>query len=351
MKHGGNVYEYQRNKNINLIDIIDFSANINPLGFSEKGMKALMEGLNDIKHYPDPNYKALKSSIEVFEQIESKHIILGNGAIECIFVLAEALKLKSILMLAPTFSEYERAFKKNQTECLFHELTIDQPLLANDLMAYDVEGYIICNPNNPTGQIMAKKELIKLLEFCEKNNRYLIIDEAFIDFSQEESMKTHLNSSQLMILKSVTKFFAIPGLRLGYLLMSNEALKNKINDGRMPWSVNHLVDCYAREALLDTEYIMKTKAYVLCEKKYMMDALAKLEGIKPYKSSGNYIFLKSDNKQIHKSLEDYDILIRDCSNYRNLDQGYFRVAVKSHEDNSYLIKCLKEITEMQNGDN
>lgn len=335
--HGGNVYKFLRDHKT-LEDVIDFSANINPLGMSKKGLDAM--DFQELLHYPDPEYYDLKMAIAKFENVDVENIVLGNGAIECIFLLAEALKLDKVVLLAPTFSEYERAFSKYGT-CLFHPLDLQSPNLEFE----EANAYVICNPNNPTGQVFDHNQLVDLLKKCEEKNQYLIIDEAFLDFSKEVSMKKY-QSPNLIIFKSVTKFFAVPGLRMGYLLTWKQSIRDAIENNRITWPINQLAARYTEFALQDTDYIKESITYVEKERLFMYTALEAL-GLKVYKSGGNYLFFYTDCHNLNEGLMNYGILIRDCSNYRNLEKGYFRVAIKTHDEN---IKLIEAIRENLNGD-
>lgn len=330
--HGGNIYKYQREHKTKINEIVDFSANINPFGMSQKGLDAI--DFDELLHYPDPEYFDLKKAIGDYEDLSSDNIVLGNGAIECIFLLAEALKLSSVTLLAPTFSEYERAFSK-YGECRFH---LDTSSISDLPKA---QGYVICNPNNPTGQVFDEKDLLSLLRKCEKDNSYLIIDEAFLEFSDASSMKKY-QSKHLFILKSITKFFAVPGLRMGYLLAWNKEIIELIAASRMPWPINQIAARYTEYALKDYAYIEGTIEYIKKERKWMSKELKSL-GMDVYSSGGNYLFFFTEIFDLDGQLRKDGILIRSCSNYRNLGEGYFRVAVKKHDENLNLLARIKGI--------
>lgn len=348
-KHGGNVYEFSKTHNIDIDQIIDFSANINPFGLSELIVNQLPHMFGKVLNYPDPNYTDLKQAVSTFENIKEEHIVLGNGAIECIFLLAEHLKAKKILIPAPTFVEYERAFSKYNTEIeilVMKDMVLDIDLLIKNL-SDDIDAIIICNPNNPTGGLIPRSQLYKLLEYTHKKGKQLILDEAFIDFTDDEhenTMKYYIEKYQnLTILKSLTKFFAVPGLRLGYLLSSQKVLLNAINNNRMPWSINSIASQVGVLVLQDETYIKKTKSWIRKERSWFLSELLTIEGISPYKSQGNYIFFKSNTIDLDIQLAPFGIMIRNCNNYEGLTDGYFRVAIKDREKNIKLILCIKEI--------
>jgi len=340
-KHGGNVYKFSKENNIPINDILDFSANINPLGLPD-GVRQAFSDLDSIQNYPDPDYVELVNSIAEFEGISNEHIIVGNGGIECIFLVAEHLKLNKTLIPVPTFVEYERAYKRYGDIQLMtvdapFELDIDKVLL--DLKECD--GVVICNPNNPTGYLTPRKDLLRLLE----TEKMIVVDEAFIDFTNDEenaSMVSYINEySNLVITKSLTKFFAIPGLRIGYLMTSNMKLLNSIRVSRMPWSINSVAAKAGSLVLKDKGFIDSTKEWIKEERPFMIAEMENL-GIEVFNTEGNYIFFKSID-DLDKKLSKYGIMIRSCSNYDGLESGYFRVAIKNREKNKILMNALKEI--------
>lgn len=353
-KHGGNVHKYAREKGIEKSEIVDFSANINPLGISKNALDQLKYSFEDILNYPDPEYTELLNSISEFENIEKERIILGNGAIECIFLLGEHLKSKHTLLLAPTFVEYERAFSKYNSKISFYNLKEEnkfdlnvESLIKNieENREIPIDTVVICNPNNPTGRLTPKNELKKLLDYCNENSIKLVMDEAFVDFTEDEelnSMKEYLSYSNLIILKSLTKFFAIPGLRLGYLLTSNKKILEDIKSNRIPWVINCMASSIAINSLKDLEYIKRSKECVIKNRLFLMKELLEIKNIIVLKGEANYLLLKS-SINLKEKLSKYNIMIRTCDNYRNMPVGYYRIAVKDEISNNKLIDCLNEI--------
>lgn len=341
-KHGGNIYEFAEKHGIKKENVIDFSANINPLGLS-KHIKTALNDESIILNYPDPNYTALKHKIAAFENVAMEHIIIGNGGIECLFLLAEALKDKKVVIVVPTFVEYERAFSKFSKIEFFYlndDFTLDIEALIEFSQGSDV--VMICNPNNPTGHLIKKE---KLLYLSEQTNQLLIVDEAFIDFTDDEASNTLVDqiqdNDQWVILKSLTKFFAIPGLRLGYLMTSHQQILNHINENRMPWSINGIAAKVGETILEDDDYIHETKKWIKTERQWFLDALAALK-IQVYPTQGNYVFFKGPIG-LDVLLAKKGIMIRNCSNYEGLDEGYFRIAIKERSLNKRLLEEMKEI--------
>jgi len=351
--HGGNVYKIAREKNIPVEKIIDFSANINPLGLSDIGNRRLKDAWRGLLHYPDPDYVALKEALASFHECKTEQVFLGNGAIDVIFFLMDSLRPQSALILAPTFVEYERALKAVESRVTPFYLKEEDGFQLNvetyleEAMQHDC--LILCNPNNPTGQLLAKKSMLDILTFAKAHDKKLVIDEAFMDFTDEEELNSCIDQlsayDNLFILRSITKFFAVPGLRLGYLLTSNRAFREIYINKKAPWCVNHFAQEYTIGALEDRAYIEKSKAYIISEREYLYKMLKDIKDVFPYQSHGNYIFFKYDGqKNLKELLENEGILIRSCSNYRGLEACYFRVAVKTEGENRKLLASIKRLT-------
>lgn len=350
--HGGNVYKVAREKNIPVENIIDFSANINPLGLSVLGNERLKSTLGGLLHYPDPEYIALKEALGLFHSCEVSDIYLGNGAIDLIFFLMRSLKPKRTMILAPTFVEYERALIAAGSEVipfyLNEEDSYQVPVKQMLNQLKNIDCLVLCNPNNPTGQLMIRNDVETIIDYCVQNRITLILDEAFMDFTDMEESESCIplleSYNKLFILRSITKFFAVPGLRLGYVLTKNEAFSTYYKSNKEPWCVNHFAQEYTIAALSDTDYIAKSKLFVISERECFISELQKIRTITPYKTYGNYIFFKYDGKHdIKKLLEDEGILLRSCSNYRGLSSKFYRIAVKSRSDNNILLEKLKGI--------
>lgn len=354
-KHGGNIYEIGKKYGINENEILDYSANINPLGIPSKFKEMIISRIDVIENYPDPDYKDLVSAIARYNNIDEGFIIPGNGATEVIFQVVHAVKPSKSLLLAPTFLEYERALRQAGSEIEYYFLKEQNDFKINKKdflkkLDNDVDFVVICNPNNPTGQIIEKEILLEILNECRDKGIKLMLDEAFIEFldnEEENSLMEYLKEyDNLFIIKALTKFFAIPGLRLGYGLMSNPKIKESILDKKEPWTINGLAAISGEALLGDKDYICRSKEFFKNERKYMYQGLNELKGIKAYEPHANYIFFKLTNKGVKDLKEELirkKILIRHCDNYVNLDSSFFRVAIKDRESNERLIKALREV--------
>lgn len=353
-KHGGNIYEIAKKYGINEKEIIDFSANINPLGVPNKLKAAIISNIEALENYPDPDYKELVSSIAKYNNINEDFVIPGNGATEIIFKIVQAVKPKKSLLLAPTFLEYERALKSVGSDIQYYllnennEFKIDKKELLEKLKD-DIDFIVLCNPNNPTGQIIEKELLKEILIECKSKGINLMLDEAFIEFVDDEEnsslIKLLTDFENLFIIRALTKFFAIPGLRIGYGLISNEEIKEKIISKKEPWTINGFAAISGEVLLGDKEYIRKSKEFFALERKRMYEKLMNLKELRVFKPHANYIFFKllDENIGLKDKLIAKKILIRQCDNYVNLGKSFFRVAIKDQKSNDELIKTLSEV--------
>ena len=378
--HGGNIYKVFREKNLK--EILDYSSNINPYGIPESLKSRIIENLEILERYPDPDYVELREKLAHLNKIDISDIVLGNGATEIIFLFMKVINPKKILIVSPTFGEYERAVKateiprdivslscsgdnKNienkEIEIEYFELKESDDFklnignLKNELeKKYDL--LIICNPNNPTGKFLKLAQTEEILKECNKYDTKLFIDEAFIEFladgMKESIINTEENKKNLFVTRAFTKFFAIPGLRLGYGMYFDKELEQKISEKKEPWSVNNIAEMAGLTVLDDTEYIEKTLKWITKEKIYMYEKLNEISGIKVYETEVNFITGKIDEKLFSEGLNvkilrekmlEQGILIRDASNFNFLDERFFRLAIKDRASNERVIEAMKEI--------
>lgn len=356
--HGGDIYAAK--KMTGREDILDFSANINPLGLPEAVKSSVLAGLEECTDYPDPFCRELVAALAEYEQIDPKNIFCANGASEIIFRLALALKPRKALLFAPTFADYEKAL--HTVECTVqtyplkaeHDFCVQEDFLEQ--IDQDLNLIIICNPNNPTGQVCSVSFLYNVLAKCQTTNTIVLLDECFMDFiDQPENCSVQPSIelySNLLVLKAFTKIFAMPGLRLGYVLTSNHELLEKLRNSGQDWSVSTLAQKAGVAALKQKDYLSQSKTVVMTERNYLTKELSSL-GFQLFGSKANYIFFKTtDLKELDKKLLAKGILIRSCANYNNLSAEYYRVAVKKHSDNLQLITAIRDVitNESHHGD-
>jgi threonine-phosphate decarboxylase len=358
--HGGNIYKIFREKEIK--EILDYSSNINPFGLPESLKKAIIENMDVLEKYPDPDYYDLRKIIARYNGVEIENVLAGNGATELIFLYMKAVKPKKALILSPTFAEYERGIKTAAPQCeitYFHlketeDFQPDIKRLKEEMKnRYDL--IVLCNPNNPTGKFLTKEKIKDILAECDKYNTKLFTDEAFVEFV-EGGVKSsiageEINKKNLFIIRALTKFFAMPGLRLGYALFFDAGLKQEFDRLKEPWSVNAFAELAGKILFSDSEYIEKTEKWIKEEKKYMYKELGKISNIRVYETETNFILIKMPGKNaadIREKMLENGILVRDASNFTYLDGTFIRLAVKDRENNNIVIKNLDKVI---NGDN
>lgn len=335
--HGANIFKYSKSG-----DLLDFSSNINPYGPTERVKKNIREHLDLIARYPDVSYGKLFDVLEKYLGVDKTHISLGNGAME---VIDATISLyENIVIFEPAFMEYEiraRVQKKN-----IKKINLDSSFKPNvhDL-DFDLENtlVIITSPHNPSGVSLSKKEFDAIYEKVSNNGGAILMDEAFHEFSSVDYdlAKEISKYKNLFVVRAATKFFSLPGLRLGYLVSN---FKNDIDNHIPTWSVSSLVENLGEDLLLDEEFIISSKAKLAKSRDKLFLELKKIDGIHPLPSDANYILIKTDfdNEMLFQNLLKKGILVRMCDNYANLGHQYIRVAVKKDEDNEKLLKALKE---------
>jgi threonine-phosphate decarboxylase len=330
--------------------IIDFSSNISPIGTPASVKQTLKKNIENIKNYPDFSSSAVISSLKKYTQLEKSNLLVGNGAIEIIynFCFAFLSKKTKILIPIPTFQEYETAAKLNNCQISYFKTMNLSENLDQFISKIPKNGCIfICNPNNPTGKLLEKNQLLQIIKKAKKLSTIVFIDECFIEMVPEsnESVISYVKKyDNLFVLRSLTKSFALPGIRIGYAAASKHMIEilQKI---KIPWSVNSLAQDAANAALKNKSHLIKSNLIIKKELNYLINKINKLDGFDCDKSSTNFILIKikKNSTNLQKKLLEHKILIRDCKNFRGLNNHYIRIAVKSHKDNLKLVKVLEKI--------
>ncbi|HRZ86759.1 MAG TPA: threonine-phosphate decarboxylase CobD [bacterium] len=324
--------------------LADFSANISPLGTSAAARRAAMAMMGLIRHYPDPFSSELKQKIARRLRVREENVLVGNGSIELIYLIMHAFLPKSVLLPVPTFSEYERAARAVGASARYIQLKEDDGFALTCRGSLRADMVFLCNPNNPTGNLLAASRRLPAWR-C----GLTVVDEAFIDFLPDEKEHTFVNEAAgdrgLVVVRSFTKFFALPGLRLGCIIGHTDTIR-RLAAHQHPWSVNALAQAAGEAVIDDDEYREMAVAAVEKERSYLFRALSRIDGIRPFPSAANFILVKIERKgitaeRLRDRLLRAGILIRDCGNFRGLDNRYFRVAVRTRRENRALICELK----------
>ncbi len=336
--HGGDVYRHP--------DALDFSSNINPLGTPKDVVAAAAKSLEELEHYPDVFYTELRDSLASYENVPQDFIICGNGAAELIFSLVRALHPRKALLPAPTFAEYRLALQA--VDSGIHTFSMKDFRLGEEFLKELDETFdllFLCNPNNPTGFLIEPDLMRRILERCRSCGIFVMIDECFLDFvdqGEQYTMKALLSeNSELFILKAFTKRYAMAGIRLGYGLCGCLELLQKMERMTQPWNVSIPAQAAGCAALKETEYVRRAQQIVNEQREYLKRQMTELS-LTVYDSKANYIFFRGPEDLYERCLEK-GILIRDCSNYPGLEDGYFRIAVRMPEENEQLLSVLREV--------
>ncbi len=353
-EHGGDIYrlsEKERNA------VTDFSANINPLGLSPEGKKALLQGFDSAAvNYPDPLCRGMIRALSDMYGVEEENIIAGNGATELIYLLMRLLKPSCVYLTGPSFSEYRAAAESEHIEIRWIRLLPEKEFLpeARDFSLPLKKGSVVFlgNPNNPDGRSLPRDVFLSLADSAAKNGGHLILDESFADFMDGKcSLRRYIqNRPEVIIFSSLTKFYAVPGLRIGCCMAEKQVISG-LRHSMYPWNVNSLVQLYMTAALKDRTYQRDTVEFCRRERKRFSEELAAIPGIRVFPGEVNFILCRIEKADLtaaglQEKLSGHHVLIRDCSNYYGLDGSYFRLAVRTKKENDMLLNVLKGIPEL-----
>ena len=341
MIHGGDIYRHP--------DMIDFSSNCNPFGPPQSVQDAICRAAGQIGHYPDVQCSLLRDALSAKLHVPGAWIFFGNGAAEVIFAAVTALKPKKALLPAPTFAEYAQALETVGCEIQYVQTAeadgFALPMDFAEQITEDIDMVFLCNPNNPTGNLLSREETERVIRRAGALGCTVVLDECFLDFVEnpdEFSMLGELAAyPHVILLKAFTKLYAMAGVRLGYGISSNPAIIEKLERSVQPWNVSSLAQAAGLAALVEDAYVRESLTTLRAERAYLLQALEKL-GCRTYASQANYIFFRGETT-LGEKLRAAGFLVRDCSNYAGLGKGYYRVAVRLHEDNVKLVQALTHI--------
>lgn len=348
--HGGDVYSAGSPSG----GWLDFSANINPLGLPECVKKAVMENIAGLVHYPDPRGRKLKQAVSASYNVREDSVVLGNGAAELFYVYFHAKRPGRVLLPVPSFSEYEKAARCSGAEIKYFYLREEENFslhLAELQEAMgDCQAVVLGNPNNPTGGLLARGEIEALVKAAGQSGIDVVVDESFLDFRADRQLysvaELAAEYANLLVISSLTKFFAIPGLRLGYGIASAGMVK-KLEFHKDIWNVNSLAQAAGAAALKDGAYRARTQEFISTNIAEMYEALRSIAGLKVYEPSVNFVLLNlagcgMKSWQLAEKMKRQGVLIRDCSNYPGLDERFVRLAVRGRKENGLVLKLLRE---------
>lgn len=339
MIHGGDIYR-------NEVEL-DFSINVNPLGMPDGARKALIEAVETCTRYPDPEVQRLTKAVQSMIQMPEASVLFGNGASELFQAIIHTVRPKKIWIPVPSFYGYEYVAKSCECEvCYFYMkeesgFTLDTSITEE--IPSDTEIIFLANPNNPSGVLLKQEVLKSILDYCRKYNILVVLDECFIEFCEEAvSMLTELETyPNLIVVRAFTKIYAIPGVRLGYLISANQDRVLRIRHHLPEWNISTFAEAAGTACTYEKEFVKQTRAFVKTEREFLKKGLSEA-GIHVYPGCANFLMIKT-KLPLYDELLKRKILIRDCSNYKGLEKGFYRVAVKKREENEMLLKKIGEI--------
>lgn len=338
--------------------ILDFSASISPLGPPNSAIAAIVSQFGNLQHYPDPNYSDLRLALGHFHQLPPEWILPGNGSAELLTLAGRELsQLAATTLITPAFGDYYRTLTAYNAKVLeFPLISCEQGVLSAELQAQALLstqhsglrthcGLLLNNPHNPTGKLFSRSSIVPYLE----QYALVVVDEAFMDFlppDEEQSLISLVQEYEnLVVLRSLTKFYSLPGLRLGYAIAHPDRLA-KWQLWRDPWPVNTFAAAAAIAAIEDREFQQQTWLWLPPARNHLFQGLATIKGLQPETSAANFLLVKSQHSisQLQEQLlKQHQILIRDCLSFKELGDRFFRIAVKSELDNQRLLTALNSV--------
>jgi threonine-phosphate decarboxylase len=356
--HGGNVWEFSETYDVPVDEIIDFSISTNPFGAPEIALESIREHLNLVKHYPDPDPKWLLRALAKSAGIEPNNVILGNGSTELIYLFNEVFLEEGYeaVIPIPSFSEYKAAIERFGGKMSFLRCDSSENFHLNvkkleKTISQKTRVIFLCNPNSPTGVLYDKADILQIIKFAADKSVLVFLDEDYIDFvddTKRYSMVEYVNEyNNLFVLRSLTKFFGLAGVRIGYGIGASE-LVSALNNVKMPWSINSLAMFATEAAIKDTDFIKKSRLLVSQNRTEMLELFKSMPWLKVYPSETNFLLIEIiqgdlTSTQIKEALAKKGFLIRDCKDFDGLNNRFFRVTVRRPEENKKLIKQIKSV--------
>ncbi|MGR3317907.1 MAG: threonine-phosphate decarboxylase CobD [Candidatus Anammoxibacter sp.] len=370
-QHGGNITSICSTYGLKPEDILDFSANINPLGFPRGIEEAVTANIKSILHYPDPHCSELRKLLSSKHSCNETNIIVGNGSTELFYLIPRAISAKSGFLFQPTFTEFAKALKCagikveevtcNESDSFridtgkikldgleSSQSNLNKPRLNNSSDSFS-NIIFLCSPNNPTGHVIKIDDILDLTKRLP--DTLVVVDEAFMEFTTEPERFSVISYASgienLIVVRSLTKLYGIPGIRLGFLVAHHKTV-DKLLTHKEPWSVNSIAQFVGKVAINDDEFVIKSREYTNNERVFLYNELRKLNGIHVFEPSVNFILIKITEDVLtaailYERLIKFGIVIRNCSNFVNLSDKYFRVAVRKHDENIRLLEALGEV--------
>ena len=355
--HGSDLETIEKVYGIKKEDIVSFSANVNPLGISPKLKTTLSERIDAIMSYPDREYTSLRKKIADYVHTDLENIIVGNGSTELISLFIQIKHPKKALIIGPTYSEYEREVSLGGGTTRYYRLeeennfVLDIPSLEEELTS-DVDLLVICNPNNPTSSAITRNDMRKILDICKQKGIFVMVDETYVEFAEDVLKITSAPLTgyynNIIILRGISKFFAAPGLRLGYAICGNPDLVKEINQRKNPWTINSLAAIAGEIMFADEEYIKETRTLIANERVRICYRLDSCRNVQFYPPTANFVLVKILKEEV-TSMDLFEaairkgLMVRDCSTFPFLNNKFIRFCFMTPEKNDALLDILLEV--------
>ena len=355
--HGSDLEKIEETYHIPRNEITSFAANVNPIGISPKLRATLAEHIDDITGYPEREYTSLRKCIAEYIDADFKNIVVGNGSSELISLFIHNLKPHKALILGPTYSEYEREVALSGGTSRYYRLdetnsfSVQLDRLEKQLNE-SVDLLIICNPNNPTSTAISRSDMRQILDICKENGIYVLVDETYVEFAEDIMLITSVPLTRyynnIIVLRGISKFFAAPGLRLGYAICGNRDLIKSVVSRQDPWSINTLAAVAGEIMFTDTDYINATRKLISDERKRICERLDAIKDVNYYEPKANFILVKilNDNitaDDVFEAAIKQKLMIRDCSDFPFLNNKYFRFCIMLPEKNDELMDVIENL--------
>lgn len=337
--HGGDIYRNHVK--------IDFSVNVNPLGIPKAVEAALHMAVENCSEYPDMAAEKLRAAVGRMLTFPKENLLFGNGASELFMAVIHAIKPNKTVITVPSFYGYEYAAEAVDGEILYYETKKQNDFCLQEdffsVLTEDVDVLFLANPNNPTGSLLSREKLKKILSHCRAKGIYVVLDECFIEFCSEDCSMLQETKSfpNLILVRAFTKIFCIPGVRLGYIACSNQLLLEKLARQLPEWNLSVLAQAAGCECAMQTTYVEQTIAFIRKERQFLEEGLREA-GYKVFPGKANFLLIYCE-LPLYESLLEKGILIRDCGNFRGLSAGFYRIAVKNRKENEALLQAIGEI--------
>ena len=355
--HGSDLEKIEQIYGIKKEDIVSFSANVNPLGASPLMKRELAHGLDVISSYPDREYTKLREVIAGYLQTVKEFILVGNGSTELITCFIRSVAPKKAMIIGPTYSEYERELSLDGGRSAYFALgenedfRLDTSSLVSTLDS-SIDMLIICNPNNPTSSAITVDDMRIILDRCRALGIFVLVDETYMEFAKEPEKYSAIpltgEYDNLCLLRGVSKFFASPGLRLGYAICGNTRLMKEIAKNKDPWTVSSVAELAGQLMFADSEYIQSTKDLIFSERTRVTKALRDIPGLKVYEPIANFVLCRITKENVDadilfdKAIRN-NMMIRNCSTFPFLDNTFFRICFMNPADNDRLLALIRDV--------